>query len=157
MGRPFTCEERDAEIWRLRTVEGLSHSQVAERVGLTRKVVSMAWLRLQRRLGGTPGKPRKRRESPRDIILRLSLVEPPLTVERIAEMTGFGDGLVRVIRRRLRAAGHRVPIVLRDGNTNALDLKATTTGARCGCGLLLPCNNCVPSAREMAEARRDAA
>lgn len=162
MARPFTQTERDAEIWRLRTVEGYSHNQIAQHLRETRKVVSMAWLRMVRRLGFQPNLPRRpaaapkraaRPEAPRDIILRLSLVEPPLTVERIAEMTGFSDGLVRVTRRRLRAAGHRIPLVLRDGNANALDLKATITGDRCKCGLLLPCNSCLPTATELATRR----
>lgn len=161
MGRLFENVDRDSEIWRLRTVEGLTAAAIAERVGVNRNTVNMALLRRRRALAldGAP-KPGERPESPRDLVLRLSLAQPPMTVERIAQATGLEEGLVRVIRRRLRAAGHQIPLVLRDGNTNALDLKATITGARCRCSLLCApgettCGSCLPdTAAELATSRR---
>jgi hypothetical protein len=64
----------------------------------------------------------------------------------------------QAMRRLAKARPARYPKVHDDENRferiHGLDQKLSANG-RCRCGLLLPCESCLPTSRDMAESRRE--
>jgi transposase len=115
MARPRIYEARDELIWRLFTVDGLSHKAIAARMQIT-KVASSEAVRAYRKRRGLPARAGRRwdverrtsqggrRESPRAIVQALLAIEPQPTADEIARATGFTVELVAGIIERLGVA-----------------------------------------------------
>lgn len=85
-------------------------------------------------------------------IMRLSREYVP--VKEIARRLNVSTDYISTVRRFSRKPGERFGTMGRRPSDQDGDGTDDTTGERCRCGLRLPCNNCLPTAAELATARK---